>query len=297
MGHDHGHGAKRKGDKRRLQIVLGLTASYLLAEVVGGLITKSLALLADAGHMLTDVGGLALALFAVNFAERPASPEKTYGYHRVEILAALANAVVLIVVSLYVVYEAVDRFRSPPAIDSRGMIGVAAVGLVVNVVGASVLATGSGDSLNMKGAYLEVVSDLLTSVAVLVGGGIIWLTGYTRIDPIISAGIGVFILPRTWKVLREAVDVLLEATPADVNLAALRDAMRQIEGVSDVHDLHVWTLTSGMNAMSAHVVVAPDAHFADVLRSVRTHVMGHFKIHHMTIQTEAKGCERHETHL
>lgn len=297
MGQDPGHGAKRTRNKKRLAIVLGLTGSYLAAEVVGGLLTKSLALLADAGHMLTDVGGLALALFAIRFAEKPASPEKTYGYYRFEILAALANAVVLIGVSLYVVYEAVQRFRSPPEIDSRGMLAVAAVGLVVNVVGAVILAKGSDESLNMKGAYFEVLSDLLTSVAVLIGGAVIWLTGYTRLDAIISAAIGLFILPRTWKLLREAVEVLLEATPADVNLAALREAMKGVAGVTDVHDLHVWALTSGMNAMSAHVVVGQDAYYADVLRDVRTHVLKNFKIHHVTIQAEPRGCEAHETHL
>lgn len=297
MGKGHAHGTTRTRNKKRLAIVLGLTGTYLLAEVIGGLLTKSLALLADAGHMLTDVGGLALALFAIRFAERPASPEKTYGYYRFEILAALANAVVLIGVSLYVLYEAVERFRSPPAIDSQGMLAVAAVGLVVNVVGAFVLAKGSDESLNMKGAYFEVLSDLLTSVAVLVGGAIIWFTGYTRIDAIISAGIGLFILPRTWKLLREAVDVLLEATPSDVNLATLREAMKRIAGVSDVHDLHVWSLTSGMNAMSAHVVVAEDAYYADVLNAVRSHVLENFKIHHVTIQAEPRGCESHETHL
>lgn len=295
MGHDHG--ATRSHNKRRLSIVLGLTASYLAAEVIGGLITDSLALLADAGHMLTDVGGLALALLAIRFAERPATPEKTYGYYRFEILAALANAVVLIGISLYVVYEAVERFRSPPTIDSRGMLAVAGVGLIVNITGAVILAKGSEESLNMKGAYFEVLSDLLTSVAVLIGGAVIWYTGYTRLDAIISAAIGLFILPRTWKLLREAVDVLLEATPADVNLAALRETIRGIAGVTDVHDLHVWALTSGMNAMSAHVVVAENTYYADVLEAVRVCVVENFKIHHVTIQAEPKGCAAHGIHL
>lgn len=297
MAHDHGHANRSVKNKKRLTIVLGLTLSYLVAEVVGGLITKSLALLADAGHMLTDVGGLALALIAIRFAERPACPEKTYGYYRVEILAAMANALVLVGISGFVLYEAYQRLLHPPEVQSKGMMVVAAIGLVVNVVGAVVLKGGSEESLNMKGAYFEVISDLLTSIGVLIAGGIMLLTGWYYADPIVSAGIGLFIFPRTWKMLKEAIDVLLEGTPSDVNIASLREAMNAVVGVADVHDLHVWSLTSHVNAMSAHVVVADGAAFEDVLSAVRKRVSSGFKISHVTIQVEPEGCEAGETHL
>ena len=237
MGHAHNHSAAGK-NKKRLAIVLALTSAYLVAEVIGGLLTHSLALLADAGHMLTDVAGLILALFAIRFAERPATPERTYGYYRIEILVALVNAVVLIGISLYILYEAYERFRNPPEIQSGGMLAVALVGLVVNIAGIYLLKSASEESLNMKGAYFEVLSDMLTSIGVIAAGIIMLTTGWYYADPIISAGIGVFILPRTWMLLRDAVGVLLEGTPHDVNLAALRESIRTVEGVADVHDLH-----------------------------------------------------------
>lgn len=296
MGHGHGHSASGK-NKGRLAIVLGLTTLYLIAEVVGGILTNSLALLADAGHMLTDVGGLALALLAIKFAERPASPQRTYGYYRAEILAALANAVVLIVISLYVLYEAYERFRDPPKVESQTMLLVAALGLVINVAGMLVLRKGSGESLNMKGAYFEVLSDMLTSIGVLVAGGIMWATGWYYADPLISAGIGLFIFPRTWLLLKDAVGVLLEGTPSDVNIAALREGVGAVPGVAGVHDLHVWSLTSGVNAMSAHVVLAEGFAYDAVLASVREFIHEKFKIEHTTVQVEPKSCGAEETHL
>ena len=296
MSQDHA-GTAAGRNKRRLTLVFGLTSLYLVAEVVGGLVTGSLALLADAGHMLTDVMGLALALVAIRFAERPATPERTYGYHRAEILAALANAVVLIGISLYILYEAYQRFRNPPEVSSGVMLGVAGVGLVVNLVGMYLLRAGSGESLNMKGAYFEVLSDMLTSIGVIIAGVVMLTTGWYYADPLISAGIGLFILPRTWKLLREAVGVLLEGTPADVNLTAVREAMAGVPGVAGVHDLHVWSLTSGTNALSAHVVVAPGAAYEGVLAAVHERVTGGFTIAHVTVQVEPPGWERAETHL
>ena len=296
MGHAHNHSAAGK-NKKRLAIVLALTTAYLVAEVIGGLVTHSLALLADAGHMLTDVAGLAFALLAIRFAERPATPERTYGYYRIEILAALVNAVVLIGISLYILYEAYERFRNPPEVQSGGMLAVALVGLVVNIAGIYLLKSASEESLNMKGAYFEVLSDMLTSIGVIAAGIIMLTTGWYYADPIISAGIGVFILPRTWMLLRDAVGVLLEGTPHDVNLAALRESIQTVEGVADVHDLHVWSLTSGMNAMSVHAVLADHSLHDEVLAAVQKKVTSEFKIAHATVQVECKGCTAFETHL
>jgi cobalt-zinc-cadmium efflux system protein len=296
MGHAHNHSAAGK-NKKRLAIVLALTTAYLVAEVIGGLLTHSLALLADAGHMLTDVAGLAFALLAIRFAERPATPERTYGYYRIEILAALVNAVVLIGISLYILYEAYERFRNPPEVQSGGMLAVALVGLVVNIAGIYLLKSASEESLNMKGAYFEVLSDMLTSIGVIAAGIIMLTTGWYYADPIISAGIGVFILPRTWMLLRDAVGVLLEGTPHDVNLAALRESIRTVEGVADVHDLHVWSLTSGMNAMSVHAVLADHSLHDEVLAAVQKKVTSEFKIAHATVQVECKGCTAFEAHL
>ena len=296
MGHAHTQSAAGR-NKRRLAIVFGLTLTYLFVEVVGGLITGSLALLADAGHMFTDVAGVGLALFAIKFAERSASPERTYGYYRVEILAALTNAVVLIGISLYILYEAYRRFIDPPEIESGLMLGVAGVGLVVNLIGMYILRSGSRESLNMKGAYFEVLSDMLTSIGVIVAGIIMLATGWYYADPLISAGIGLFILPRTWLLLREAVGVLLEGTPSDVNLTALRQSIGQLPGVSDVHDLHVWTLTSGVNAMSTHAVLVDDKQHDEILRAVRELASSKFKISHITVQLENEACAANETHF
>ena len=296
MGHGHSHTPASK-NKKRLAMVLGLTTAYLIAEVVGGLLTHSLALLADAGHMLTDVAGLGLALLAIQFAERPATPERTYGFYRVEILAALTNAVVLIGISVYILYEAYQRFRNPPEVQSGAMLGVAAVGLVVNIVGIYLLRAASEESLNMKGAYFEVMSDMLTSIGVIAAALIMLTTGWYYADPLISAGIGIFILPRTWLLLRDAVGVLLEGTPTDVNLATLREAIGSVNGVAEVHDLHVWSLTSGVNAMSVHTVLADHGLHDEVLAAVQRKVTSEFKIAHATVQVECKGCSLYETHL
>jgi cobalt-zinc-cadmium efflux system protein len=296
MGHGHTHSPSGR-NKRRLALVLGLTTLYLVAEVIGGLLTHSLALLADAGHMLTDVAGLGLALLAIRFAERPATPERTYGFYRVEILAALTNAVVLIGISLYVLYEAYERFRNPPEVQSAPMLLVASIGLVINIAGIFILRAGSQESLNMKGAYFEVLSDMLTSIGVIIAGTIMLTTGWYYADPIISAGIGLFILPRTWMLLKDAVGVLLEDTPSDVNLAAVREGIGGVPGVAGVHDLHVWALTSGVNALSVHVVRADGSLHDEVLVAVQKLVTSDFKIMHATVQVEGKECAAFETHL
>lgn len=294
------HGTKLTAagkNKKRLGVVLALTTAYLVAEVVGGLLTGSLALLADAGHMLSDVAGLALALIAIRFAESPATPERTYGYYRVEILAALTNAIILIGISIYILYEAYERFRNPPQVQSGAMLAVAAVGLAVNIVGIYLLRAASEESLNMKGAYFEVLSDMLTSIGVIVAAFIMLTTGWYYADPLISAGIGLFILPRTWMLLRDAVGVLLEGTPSDVNLTALRDAIIGIPCVADVHDLHVWSLTSGVNAMSAHVVLDNGEASDNLLTRIRQRITSDFTIAHVTIQVETIPCGDSEAHL
>lgn len=291
---DPGNRAK---NKRRLGIALALTSLYLAVEVAAGFWTGSLALLADAGHMLTDVGGLALALVAIRFAERPATPEKTFGYYRVEILAAMANALILVAISAVVLYEAYRRFRNPPEVESKLMLLVAVVGLVINVMGILILRGGSSKSLNVKGAYFEILSDALTSIGVIIAAAIIWATGWRYADPLLSAGIGLFILPRTWTLLKEAVGVLLEGTPSDVNMTALREAIAKVEGVTEVHDLHVWTLTTGMNALSVHVVRDGGKDGDGILRMVRERIASGFPIGHVTVQIEAQCCPPEETHL
>ncbi len=298
MGHGHNHEISASGrNKKPLMIVLGLTTLYMLAEVAGGLMTNSLALLADAGHMLTDVGGLGLALLAIWFAERPATPERTYGYYRVEILAALTNAVVLIGISIFILYEAYERFRNPPEVQSGTMLVIAGIGLVINIAGVFILRSGSKESLNMKGAYFEVLSDMLTSVGVIIAGVIMLTTGWYYADPLISAGIGLFIFPRTWALLKDAVAVLLEGTPSDVNIASVREKLAKIEGVAEIHDLHVWSLTSGVNALSVHAVLADGSEHDDVLTRVHDCCTHEFKIAHVTAQTEREGFACHEKHL
>lgn len=284
-------------NKGRLRLVFGLTATYLVAEVVGGIVTGSLALLADAGHMLTDVGGLGLALMAIGYAERPATPSRTYGYYRAEILAALANAVILIVISFYILFEAYRRFKSPPEVQSGLMLIVGSLGLVINIIGAVILRRSAQESLNLKGAYFEVISDLLTSVGVILGAVIMITTKWYYADPIISAGIGLFILPRTWVLLKEAVGVLLEGTPKDVNIESVRAALAATTGVGGVHDLHVWSLTSGTNAMSVHVVLAEGSAYAEVLAQVHARLTKDFPIAHATVQVEPAGWSHCESHL
>lgn len=294
MAHEHTAAGQHP---RSLVITLILTTGFLVAEVIGGLLTRSLALLADAGHMLTDVGGLALALFAIRFAARPATPERTYGYYRAEILAALTNAIVLVGISIYILVEAYQRFRNPPEVASGLMLVIAVIGLGVNLAGMLVLRAGSSESLNLRGAYFEVLSDMVSSLGVMVAALIIFVTGWRYADPLVSAGIGLFILPRTWALLRQAVGVLLEGVPSDINVASLRETIAATGGVQGVHDLHVWALTSGMNAMSVHVVCANGASRDEVLSRVHEQVRSTFAISHLTVQIESPGWEQHETHL
>ncbi|ASK31579.1 cation transporter [Chryseobacterium sp. T16E-39] len=282
--------------KKNLLIVLSLSGTYLIAEVIGGVITNSLALLADAAHMLTDVVGLLLAFIAIKIGERKADSKKTFGYYRTEILAAVINAVVLLGISLYVLYEAYQRFQNPPEVQSKSMLIVAGIGLIVNIVGMMILRKDSEASLNMKGAYFEVLSDMLTSIGVMIAGVIMLTTNWYYADPIISAAIGLLIFPRTWRLLKEAVNVLLESTPKDVDIDQLRTSLEQIPGVKNLHDLHVWSLTSGVNAMSAHVVKDDTMAQNQLLEKLTEDTMTNFKISHTTFQIEEEGYKEGVTH-
>lgn len=304
MGAGHNHGIERPaagsaGARHRQSLVwaLSLTTTFLVVEVIGAWISGSLALLADAAHMLTDAGGLALALFAIWFAARPPSASKTFGYLRAEVLAALVNAVVLLLLSIYILYEAYQRFFAPPDVLSTPMLIVAVVGLVVNLISMRLLAAGSAESLNLKGAYFEVLADMLGSLGVIASALIIMFTGWTLADPIIGAAIGLFIVPRTWALLRHSVNILLEGTPIGFDLVRLDRALRDLPGVVDTHDLHVWTITSGVDAMSGHLVIADGADQQALLVAARTVLHEEFGIDHTTIQIETAATFGGETKL
>jgi cobalt-zinc-cadmium efflux system protein len=288
------HAPRSVDHRKRLGLVLAITCTILMVEVVGALLSGSLALLADAGHMATDAGGIGLSLVAMWFAARPSSPSRTFGFHRLEILAAVANALVLCGVGVYILVESVLRLLEPPLVASGTMLVFGLVGLAGNTASLALLRHGQAESLNLRGAFLEVLNDLLGSAAVLVAGAVIWFAGFQRADAIASGVVGVLILPRTWKLLREALDVLLEATPKGVDLAEIRRHMLDERGVVDVHDLHAWTITSGMPVLSAHIVVADPSSSGQVLDRLCDCLRGHFDIDHSTIQVEPAGHQRHE---
>jgi cobalt-zinc-cadmium efflux system protein len=293
MAHDHAPSAAA-AHRGRLAAVFAITLVILVVELVGAALSGSLALLADAGHVLADGAGVGLALLAIRFAARPATPQRTFGYYRLEILAAVVNAVLLFGVAGFVLVEAWRRLTEPPAVASGLMLAVAAVGLVANAACLWLLRDGQKTSLNMRGAYLEVLGDLLGSVAVLAAGAVIALTGFRAADPIASAVIAVAILPRTWRLLREAVDVLLEAAPRGVDLAEVRRHLVETPGVTDVHDLHAWTITSGLPVLSVHVVLERDANAGKVLDGLGACLAGHFDIEHSTFQLEQPEHRGHE---
>jgi cobalt-zinc-cadmium efflux system protein len=301
-GHGHGHGhphphahlhgatirAERTKDRKRLLGALVFTSIIALAEGVGGYLTNSLALLSDAGHMLTDVSAIGLVLLALWFASKPANVKKTYGYYRLEILSALLNGIVLLGITVYIVWEAVERFRSPQQVDVLPMLGIAAVGLLANLVALSFLH--KSHSMSVRGAFLHVLGDTLSSVGVMVGGAVMWWTGWMIVDPLISLLISVVIVIGAYRLVRDAVDVLLEATPAHVDMDALRALMLKVPGVVGVHDLHVWTISSGIYALSAHLVV-PDplaCNNDEILSAVKHDLYDRYGIDHTTIQIESE---------
>ncbi|MEU4266547.1 cation diffusion facilitator family transporter [Streptomyces sp. NPDC026092] len=308
-GHDHGHshggppptGTAAAAYRGRLRIALAITLSVMVVEIIGGIVSDSLALIADAAHMATDAVGLAMALLAIHFANRPPTENRTYGFARAEILAALANCLLLLGVGTYVLYEAIQRFIEPAETKGGLTIMFALIGLVANMVSLSLLVRGQKESLNVRGAYLEVLADALGSVTVLVSAGIILATGWQYADPIASILIGLMIVPRTIKLLRETLDVLLEAAPKGVDMAEVRAHILALPGVEDVHDLHAWTITSGMPVLSAHVVVDQAAldsvGHEKMLHDLQGCLGSHFDVEHCTFQLEPVGHAAHEAKL
>ncbi len=287
-GHGHHHGDVRTMGRKRLLAVLCLSGTFMIVEAVTGVLTGSLALLADAGHMLGDVAALGLANFAFWLSSRPAGPSRTYGYHRSEILAALANSVLLVVISIFVLLEAIQRFSHPPEIQSMIMLVVAFIGMCINIVSIRLLSANNKDSLNTRAAYLEVVSDLLASIGVVIAAVIMMTTGWYMADPVISCLLSVFILIRTWGLLKESIDILMESAPEHVNLQELSDAVLRVENVIAVHDIHVWTITSGMIAMSGHVTITRGTDTEALLDRLKDLLQDDFGITHTTIQLETE---------
>jgi cobalt-zinc-cadmium efflux system protein len=295
---------------RRIKIVLSLSSSYLAAGIIGGLLTGSLALISESGHMLADVGGLALTLFAINYTRKPATPQRTYGFYRIEILASFVNSLVMVFLSVYILYEGFRRIFEPPEIQSFPMIIVASIGLIMNLIGMRLLGSissdrggGAGghshwfhqedhheaqqeDSLNIKAAYFEVLSDTLGSAGVIAAGIIILTTKFYLADPVISIGIALFILPRTWSIMKKAIHILMEGSPPNISHEKIKNAILQIKGVTGVFELHIWTITSGMHALSAHVVVIDTSKSQIILQDINSVLERTFKITHATIQIE-----------
>jgi cobalt-zinc-cadmium efflux system protein len=295
MGAGHSHSGSAAAEHQgRLTLVLAITLTILAAEVAGAFLSGSLTLLADAGHMLMDAGGIGLALLAIRFGQRSPSQARTFGYLRLEILAAAVNALLLFAVSVFVIVEALRRLIHPPQVASGIMLAFGVIALCGNACSLLLLRRGQGESLNLRGAFLEVLSDFLGAGAVIVAAVIITATGFQRADPIASLLIGVLIIPRTWGLLRQATDVLLEATPKDVDLGEVRRHMLETRGVIDIHDLHAWTITSGVNVLSAHVVVSADEPGGKVLDQLGGCLANHFDIEHSTFQIEPPGHRDHE---
>jgi cobalt-zinc-cadmium efflux system protein len=296
-GHQHGAVTAAGRYRRRLVAVLLITLSVLVAEVVGAVVSGSLVLLADAGHMAADAAGIGLALLGVWFAGRPPTPRRTFGFQRAEILAAAVNAALLFGASGYVLVEAVRRLAEPPEVGTGLMLAFGAVALAGNLCSLVLLRAGQVESLNVRGAFLEVLADAAGAAAVVLAGLVVALTGFLRADAIAAALIGLLIVPRTWRLLREALDILLEATPKNIDLDDVRRHLLATPGVLDVHDLHAWTITSGLPVLSAHVVVADDA-YADagrVLDQLCACLAGHFDVEHCTFQLEPTTHAEHES--
>jgi cobalt-zinc-cadmium efflux system protein len=306
MGHDHSHGGHHghaghshgpspgEANLRRFLIVLVLTAVFMVVEAVGGWYSGSLALLADAGHMLSDVGALGLSLFAIWIARKPPNSRQTYGFHRTEILAALINGATLIAISIYIFVEAWHRFHEPVTVKAPLMMAVAAIGLCVNVGALFILQGGKSDNLNVRGAWLHTLTDALGSVQAIVAGGLIWAFGWRLADPIVSALIGLLVLWSSWSLVKETVSVLMEAAPGHIDVDEVRQVLLGVAEVRGVHDLHVWTITSGRESLSAHVVTGEDQSPRSLLTEIKRALHDRFGIHHVTIQVEAEGNDSHD---
>lgn len=298
MGAGHDHGAGELRHETPLWWALGLTATFLVAEVVGGLLTNSLALLSDAAHMATDVIALTISLVAVRLSKRPPDAKRTYGYARMEAIGALVNGGLLFVVAAYILWEAVGRFRAPPPVASIGMLTIAVLGLIVNLISMRLLKAGSGESLNIKGAYLEVWSDMLGSVGVIAAALVIMAAGWTLADPIIAVLIGLWVLPRTWNLLREAGNVLMQGVPQGLDLDAVRRAILARGDIAQVHDLHAWALASKQPVLTVHVVLKrADTGAEAVRRGLAQELDELFGIEHVTIQVESAACTMEQSHV
>ena len=292
-GHDHSHAVVTEGNAKKLMIALALTSTFLIVEVVAGLITQSLALLSDAAHMFTDAAALAIALVAIQIAKRPADNKRTFGYQRFEILAALFNALMLFVVAIYILYEAYIRFSKPPEIQSVGMLIVATIGLVINLISMKILMSSANNSLNVKGAYLEVLSDALGSVGVIIGAVVIYFTNWYWVDTIIAVLIGFWVLPRTWVLLKQSINILLEGVPDEIDIEALRQDLLSLDGVESIHQLKVWAISSKNIHLAVHLY-APQAernHLYDEATEMLTHRYGIWQV---TLQIEENPCHSHE---
>lgn len=292
-GHSHAPtpGQAGAGHERSLWIALILTTSFMVAEVIGGVLTGSLALISDAAHMFTDTAALAISLSAIQISKRAVDTKRTFGYHRFEILAAAFNALLLFGVAIYIVYEAWQRLRAPQTVDSIPMLVIASLGLVVNLISMKLLSAGKDGSLNVKGAYLEVWSDMLGSLGVIVGAIVIWLTDWTWVDSAIAVGIGFWVLPRTWVLLRDSMNILLEGVPDGIDIATIEETLLRLPGVDSIHDLHVWAITTGKPSLSVHLVSAT-GDFESLTRATSDALAKAFDIHHSTVQLERTPCEQ-----
>lgn len=288
-GHSHGPriGSAGAQHQKPLAIAFGLTATYMVAEIVGGILSGSLALISDAAHMGTDTLGLGMALAAIQLAKRPAAGGRTYGTYRLEVLAAVANGLLLFGVAFYVLFEAYRRFQDPPEVLGATMLVVAVGGLIINLISFRLLMAGSKESLNLKGAYLEVIADMLGSIGVIVGAIVIATTGFRQVDTVVAVAIGLFILPRTWRLMRQGLRILMEVAPPGVDIDAATRELSAVPGVKEVHDLHIWTLTSGMEAATVHIVVDDvEVDWHSILDQARDILMKKYGVTHPTIQLE-----------
>lgn len=295
MGHDlhhrAAHGERQTRNRARLSATLVLTLGYMLAEIVGGWLANSLALLADAGHMFSDAVALGLSLFALWIAQRPPTPQHSFGYYRAEILAALANGAALVAIAIMVLSEAVGRFGQPRVVRGELMLAISVGGLVVNLLGMALLHSSRGESLNIHGAWLHLFTDALGSLAALVAGALVWAYGWHWADPAASLAIAVLVVYSAWGLLVESIAILMESTPRHLDVDQIRDALAAVPGVTEIHDLHVWAITGGLVSLSAHVVLRPDADSRQALVAIRRSLHERFDIDHVTIQIEPAGGE------
>lgn len=294
MSAEHKHALPSSKNEKVLWVAFALTTAFLIAEAVAGFLLNSLALLSDAAHMFTDSAALGIALAAVRIARKPADQYRTYGYHRFEILAATFNALLLFGVAIYILYEAWQRFRSPVEVQSVGMIVVACLGLVINFISIRLLSSGKDSSLNLKGAYLEVWSDLIGSIGVIVGGIIIYFTGWAWVDTIVAVGIGLWVLPRTWVLLKESLNLLLEGVPLGIDIEEVEKEILSQKGVVNLHDLHLWGITSGKNSLTAHILMDGTVDSTELINSIQTTLSDKFAISHTTLQCETSLCNQAE---